>query len=100
MMTKVHPANRILRYLEKDDQLEMTINSIEADPDFRALSEMNPGQLQGEIKEIEPRLAKTIAGAQRMAGPAVGRSPADRNRHFDNAQQRVADDRRFYFSNR
>jgi hypothetical protein len=48
-MANTHPAQKLLRYLARDDQLEMDIKSIESDPDFQALLEMDNAELDGEI---------------------------------------------------
>ena len=48
-MRQKHPADKILSYLDRNDQLEKDLAVIAADPDFQALSRMDTAQLAAMV---------------------------------------------------
>ena len=48
-MSITHPVDKILESLDRDDQFEADLRSIENDADFQTLSSMDGAQLEAEI---------------------------------------------------
>jgi hypothetical protein len=76
------PAERLLRYLEKDAQVGPETLSVIDDEDFNAIVNMDASELDNDLKDIDHRLEKKIDHVKEMVGLAASevigqRLPAD-----------------------
>jgi len=87
-MTTEHPAERILAFLKKQEDLEAEIKEIEADDDFRTLTAMDDAALDAEVGALGERLSQTVAQAQAITnlGASAG---ASRRRATDRRVRRL-----------
>ena len=64
----VHLAERIIRYLEKDDRIVDDAMSVVDDPDFKRVSCMTAGDLDDDLRDIGERLEAKIDHTRDLVG--------------------------------